>query len=430
MLPAFPVFFSWLPHFRSERDDLGELLVAQFAGYRPEDARSNRLVRIVNQYRRVIVKTDVRPVLAPLLFARAHNHAFHHRTLLHLAFRLRFFHRRRDDVAQSRRQPRISAQRKNAGQLPRAGIIRHRQPCSHLYHDLAPRVTAAAIQTRRNRRRFPTFASTSGLCGSWFQPRHSHRNSGQALAAEAPVLRFPCFTPRASSVAIFPSTASASISIAAASKQSAPCRLPSLRRSHRARSTSWCGALPGDRGGAAPRASPSPQSSSASSSKSRSRSVPAGLRAPPCSLALPLLLRSPLRLPQFSLAQHRLDPREIALRFPQLLQSFGLSGRKLKTQPENLLSQLALLGFKLGLAHLAVLHRATRVTFRHYSSSARLTNFVRMGSLCEASFIASVADARSTPAISNITRPGFTTATHFSGGPLPLPIRVSAGFFV
>jgi len=48
----------------------------------------------------------------------------------------------------------------------------------------------------------------------------------------------------------------------------------------------------------------------------------------------------------------------------------------------------------------------------------------------DAKRIACCADARSTPAISNITRPGFTTATHFSGGPLPLPILVSAGFLV
>src|SRR5712664_4402892 len=34
------------------------------------------------------------------------------------------------------------------------------------------------------------------------------------------------------------------------------------------------------------------------------------------------------------------------------------------------------------------------------------------------------------PAISNMMRPGFTTDTHFSGAPLPLPMRVSAGFFV
>src|SRR5271154_4581493 len=392
LLPAFPVFFSWLPHFRSERDNLGELLVAQLAGYRPENARPNRLDRIINQHRRIIVKTDVRPVLAPLLFARAHNHALHHRSLLYLAFRLRFLHCRRDDVAQSRSQSRISAQRKNAGQLARAGIVRHRQPCSHLYHDLAPCLTAPLYRAPR-------------------------------AIAEA------FLTPRASSVAILPSTASASISRAAAWKQSAMCRLPSLRRSRRVRSISWCGAPPGDTAGAAPRASSSPQWSSASSSKSRCPSVPAGPRAPPCSLAR-LPLRLPLRLPQFSFAQHRLDPREIALCFPQLLQAFGLSGRKLKTQPENLFCQLALLGLQLGFAHLAVFHRAPRITIRHYSSSARLTNFVRMGSLCEASFIASVADAKSTPAISNITRPGFTTATHFSGGPLPLPIRVSAGFLV
>ena len=44
--------------------------------------------------------------------------------------------------------------------------------------------------------------------------------------------------------------------------------------------------------------------------------------------------------------------------------------------------------------------------------------------------MASVAEARSTPDISNMIRPGFTTATQWSGGPLPFPIRVSAGFFV
>ena len=37
-------------------------------------------------------------------------------------------------------------------------------------------------------------------------------------------------------------------------------------------------------------------------------------------------------------------------------------------------------------------------------------------------------DGSVTPASSNSTRPGFTTATHFSGLPLPEPMRVSAGF--
>src|SRR6202023_2636872 len=57
-------------------------------------------------------------------------------------------------------------------------------------------------------------------------------------------------------------------------------------------------------------------------------------------------------------------------------------------------------------------------------------NFVGMGSLCAAGPKASLAAASSTPAISNMMRPGFTTDTHFSGAPLPLPMRVSAGFFV
>ena len=35
-----------------------------------------------------------------------------------------------------------------------------------------------------------------------------------------------------------------------------------------------------------------------------------------------------------------------------------------------------------------------------------------------------------TPASSNITRPGLTTATQPSGEPLPEPMRVSAGFLV
>src|SRR5580698_4689532 len=53
-----------------------------------------------------------------------------------------------------------------------------------------------------------------------------------------------------------------------------------------------------------------------------------------------------------------------------------------------------------------------------------------MGSLWAASPNASRAVASSMPAISNMMRPGLTTETHFSGAPLPLPMRVSAGFLV
>src|SRR4051812_14914073 len=62
--------------------------------------------------------------------------------------------------------------------------------------------------------------------------------------------------------------------------------------------------------------------------------------------------------------------------------------------------------------------------------SSRVTNLVLSGSLWPARRMASRASVSSTPASSNITRPGLTTATQPSGLPLPEPMRVSAGFFV
>src|ERR1700678_3833301 len=61
---------------------------------------------------------------------------------------------------------------------------------------------------------------------------------------------------------------------------------------------------------------------------------------------------------------------------------------------------------------------------------SRLTTRHFIGSLCIARRSASLATGSATPDSSNITRPGFTLATHHSGAPLPEPIRVSAGFLV
>src|SRR5215471_5467968 len=57
-------------------------------------------------------------------------------------------------------------------------------------------------------------------------------------------------------------------------------------------------------------------------------------------------------------------------------------------------------------------------------------NFVLIGSFAAANSMARCAVAKSTPSISKMIRPGLTTATHPSGAPLPLPMRVSAGFLV
>src|SRR5271156_6058662 len=221
----FFLYFSHgpLPHFRRERDDLGEFLLAQLAGYRPENARANRLIRIVNQNCRVIVEPDVRSVLAALFFAGAYHHRFHNRALLHLRIGRRFFYRGGNNVAQSRGQTGISPDGKNARQLARAGIVGHRQPCSHLYHCVAP------LEPSRT------------CCRTLFLT-----------------------TPRASNAAALPSTATALAWTMAASKRSPPCRPPSLRQSHRARNTSSRAARPGDKADVAPRGSPSPRWSSAS----------------------------------------------------------------------------------------------------------------------------------------------------------------------
>src|SRR5580704_19121506 len=130
--------------------------------------------------------------------------------------------------------------------------------------------------------------------------------------------------------------------------------------------------------------------------------------------------------PQFALAQERLHAREILPRRTQFRDGFGLPRRELKPQAEDLLGELALALVELGRILIAHFFRF----LRHQSDPARLTNRVRIGSLCAASCMASCAVARSTPAISNITRPGLTTATQRSGAPLPLPMRGSAGFLV
>src|SRR5579872_4741288 len=130
--------------------------------------------------------------------------------------------------------------------------------------------------------------------------------------------------------------------------------------------------------------------------------------------------------PQFAFPQKCFDSRQILARRSQFGDRFGLPGGQLEAQPENLLGELGL--------PLVQFRRVLIAQFfgslGHQSAPARLTNLVWIGSLCAARPMASCAVARSTPAISNITRPGLTTATQRSGAPLPLPMRVSAGFLV
>src|SRR5467141_225771 len=127
-----------LPNLRSQRNNLGEFLFAQFARHRAEHARPHGLARIIDQHRGVVVEPDVRAILAPPFFPHPHHNRLHNSSLFDLAFRCCFLYRGGDDVAEARLQSRVAAHRHDAGQLARAGIVGHRQPGSHLNHWSAP----------------------------------------------------------------------------------------------------------------------------------------------------------------------------------------------------------------------------------------------------------------------------------------------------
>src|SRR3954466_9841805 len=135
---------------------------------------------------------------------------------------------------------------------------------------------------------------------------------------------------------------------------------------------------------------------------------------------------SPTRQLSSLLPLNRLHARQIAAHGAHLVGRFQLAHRLLDAHPEQLIGQVALAGAELvgpEVAQFGGLHSI-------FSSAKRVANLVMIGSLAAARRIASRASFSLTPSISNSTRPGRTTQTHWSGAPLPLPIRVSCGFLV
>src|SRR5262245_14929504 len=126
------------------------------------------------------------------------------------------------------------------------------------------------------------------------------------------------------------------------------------------------------------------------------------------------------------LPEYGLHAREVATDRAHLVGRFELSHRLLDAHPEELIGQLALLAAELLDGEVAQF-RGFHCTL---SCAKRTANLVRIGSFAAASFIASRASFSGIRSISNSTLPGRTTATHCSGAPLPLPIRVSCGFLV
>src|SRR6187549_3255032 len=126
-----------------------------------------------------------------------------------------------------------------------------------------------------------------------------------------------------------------------------------------------------------------------------------------------------------ALPGHGQQPRDVLLRPPQPRRVLQLAGGVPEAQVERLFLGVDQPGDQLAVfqvVRLGGLHR--------FSAPSRMTKRVLTGSLCPARRSASRASSSGTPASSNITFPGLTTATQPSGLPLPDPIRVSAGFLV
>src|SRR5437879_6929666 len=132
--------------------------------------------------------------------------------------------------------------------------------------------------------------------------------------------------------------------------------------------------------------------------------------------------------PALELDLHAHGAGDLAAQLAHLAVVLHLAGRLLEAN----LEELAALGPQV-LRQLLVVHLAedlerleplahTVASTTSAPVSSRTTKRVLMGSLNAASRIASWAISWVTPAISNSTRPGRTTATQPSGWPLPLPM--------
>src|SRR5437870_2457791 len=116
---------------------------------------------------------------------------------------------------------------------------------------------------------------------------------------------------------------------------------------------------------------------------------------------------------QLAFAQHRVDAGDVAPHLSEAAVVVELAGDVLEAQVEQLLFGLGQMGQELGVVHLAQLDGI------HRTSSERVMNLAFIGSFWIARSIASRANVSLTPASSNMTRPGLTTATQCSGLPLP-----------
>src|ERR1700676_1268372 len=139
-------------HFGGERDDLHEPPRPEFAGDRPEDAGSDRLALLGDQYRRGAVEKKGAALRPPDLLRSAHDDGAMHIALLDAAARDRLLDRDDDDVADPGGPPLRAAQDLDALDPTCPRIVGDVEIGLHLDHLASPTASPAGEAAAAARR--------------------------------------------------------------------------------------------------------------------------------------------------------------------------------------------------------------------------------------------------------------------------------------
>src|SRR5512143_3460258 len=123
-----------LQHFRSQGNDLHELLRAELAGHGPEDEGSDRLALGGDEDRRVLVEPQVTPVRAADLLRGPDHHGLVDVPLLDLAVGDGLLDADHDDVPEARVSPLAAPEDLDATEALRARVVGSIQHRLHLDH--------------------------------------------------------------------------------------------------------------------------------------------------------------------------------------------------------------------------------------------------------------------------------------------------------
>src|SRR5438067_8393520 len=151
-------------HLWGQRNDFHEVLLAQLARDRPEDAGAARVALVVDDHGGVLVERDRRSVVAAERLLRADDDRAHDLALLHSALRRRRLDRADDDVAHARIAAMMAAHHANAEQLAGASVVGDLEARLLLYHLATSTISASRQCFVFDSGRVSTMRTTSPTC--------------------------------------------------------------------------------------------------------------------------------------------------------------------------------------------------------------------------------------------------------------------------